>query len=84
MGLVYVLNRNDSGGTLRALSLTSGIGFILAACLAGGYYAGSYLDSKFGTEPWLLITSLLLCLSGGILEVCSMVKKAIKEMEKEG
>lgn len=83
MEFIYVLNQNDSGSTFRALSLTSGIGFMLAACLAGGYYAGSYLDSKFGTEPWLLITALLLCLAGGILEVCSMVKKAMKETEKD-
>lgn len=83
MELRYVLNQNDSGSTFRALSLTSGIGFMMAACLAGGYYAGSYLDSKFGTEPWLLIASLLLCLAGGILEVCAMVKKAMRETEKD-
>lgn len=80
------MNQNDSGGTFRALGLTSGIGFIMAACLAGGYYGGHYLDSKFGTEPWLLIASLLLSLAGGILEVCSILKKALKETEndKEG
>ena len=59
------------------------MGFIMAACLAGGYYGGSYLDSKFGTEPWLLIASLLLSLTGGVLEVCNMLKKAMREMEKK-
>ncbi len=78
-----VLNQNDSGSTFRALGLTSGMGFVLAACMVGGYYGGRYLDSKFGTEPWLMIASLLLCMAGGILEVCNMVKKAMKETEKE-
>jgi F0F1-type ATP synthase assembly protein I len=57
---------------------------MLAACLAGGYYAGRYLDTRFGTEPWLMIGSLLLCLAGGIVEVCHMIKKAMKETEEEG
>ncbi len=77
------MNLDDSRSTFRALGLTSGIGFIMAACLAGGYFGGRYLDSKFGTEPWLLIASLLLSLTGGILEICNMLKKAMREMEKK-
>ncbi len=77
------MNLKESGSTFRALGLTSGIGFVMAACVAGGYYGGRYLDSKFGTEPWLLITSLLLSLTGGVLEVCNMLKKAMREMEKK-
>lgn len=77
------MNLDDSRSTYRALGLTSGIGFVMAACLAGGYYGGRYLDSKFGTEPWLLITSLLLCITAGILEICNMLKKAMRELEKK-
>jgi len=74
---------DDSRSTFRALGLTSGMGFIMAACLVGGYYGGSYLDSKFGTEPWLLIASLLLALTGGVLEVCNMLRKVMKETERK-
>ncbi|MCR4290642.1 MAG: AtpZ/AtpI family protein [Candidatus Scalindua sp.] len=77
------MNLDDSRSTYRALGLTSGIGFIMAACLAGGYFGGRYLDSKFGTEPWLLIASLLLCLTAGIVEICNMLKKAMKELERK-
>lgn len=77
------MNLDDSSSTFRALGLTSGIGFIMAACLAGGYFGGRYLDSKFGTEPWLLIAALLLSLTGGVLEICNILKKAMKEMEKK-
>ena len=77
------MNLDDSRSTYRALGLTSGIGFVMAACLAGGYFGGRYLDSKFGTEPWLLIASLLFCLTAGVLEICNMLKKAMREMEKK-
>jgi len=77
------LNLDDSRSTYRALGLTSGIGFVMAACLAGGYFGGRYLDTKFGTEPWLLIASLLLCLTAGVVEICNMLKKAMKEMERK-
>jgi|TARA_B100001964_G_scaffold111075_1_gene124022 F0F1-type ATP synthase assembly protein I len=55
----------------------------MAACLAGGYFGGRYLDTKFGTEPWLLIASLLLCLTAGVVEICNMLKKAMKELERK-
>ncbi len=77
------MNLDDSRSTYRALGLTSGIGFVMAACLAGGYFGGRYLDSKFGTEPWLLIASLLLCLTVGVVEICNMLKKAMKELERK-
>ncbi len=77
------MNLDDSRSTYRALGLTSGIGFVMAACLAGGYFGGRYLDSKFGTEPWMLIASLLLCLTVGVVEICNMLKKAMKELERK-
>ncbi len=77
------MNLKDSSSTLRALGLTSGTGFIMAACILGGYYLGRYLDSKFGTAPWLLILTLLLCMTAGFLEIYNMLKKATKETSKD-
>ncbi|GAX61961.1 hypothetical protein SCALIN_C28_0163 [Candidatus Scalindua japonica] len=77
------MNLDDSRSTFRALGLTSSLGFVMAACLAGGYFGGRYLDSKLGTEPWLLIASLLLCLTAGVVEICNVLKKAIKEIEEK-
>ena len=77
------MNLDEGRSTYRALGLTSGIGFVMAACLAGGYFGGRYLDTKFGTEPWLLIASLLLCLMVGVVEICNMLKKAMKELERK-
>jgi ATP synthase protein I len=78
----YVLNLNDSRSTFRAMGLTGGIGAVMAASILGGYFVGRYLDSKFGTAPWLLITSLLLTMIAGFLEVYKIVKKVTKETTK--
>lgn len=77
------MNLNDSSSTFRALGLTSGIGAIMAACTLGGYFIGRYLDTKFGTAPWLLISTLLLCMIAGFIEIYNMLKKATKETSKD-
>jgi len=76
------LNLNDSSSTFRALGLTGGIGAAMAASILGGYFLGRYLDAKFGTAPWLLILTLLLCMTAGFLEVYKIVKKVTKETTK--
>ena len=64
------------------MGLTGGIGAVMAASILGGYFVGRYLDSKFGTAPWLLIASLLITMVAGFLEVYKIVKKATKETTK--
>ncbi len=59
--------------------VTVGIGFMLAACVLGGYLVGSYLDSKFGTEPWLLIVFIIMCFAAGFREIYNILKKITKE-----
>ncbi len=76
------MNLNDSRSTFRALGLTGGIGAVMAASILGGYFIGRYLDAKFGTAPWLLILTLLLCMTAGFLEVYKIVKKVTKETTK--
>ncbi len=76
------MNLNDSSSTFRALGLTGGIGAAMAASILGGYFIGRYLDAKFGTAPWLLILTLLLCMTAGFLEVYKIVKKVTKETTK--
>ncbi len=73
------MNLKDSRSTFRALGITGGIGSIMAACIMGGYFLGSYLDSKFGTAPWLLLVFLIFSITGGFLEVYNILKKVMKE-----
>ncbi len=76
------MSLNDSSSTFRALGLTGGIGAVMAACILGGYYIGRHLDAKFDTAPWLLITSLLVTMVAGFLEVYKIIKKVTKETTK--
>lgn len=77
------MDLKDSGSTVRALGITGGIGFMMAACVLGGYFVGSYLDSKLGTAPWLLVTFLLMGLAAGFIETYNIVKKLNKETDKK-
>lgn len=43
-------------------------GFIMAASILVGYFLGSFLDKKLGTEPWLLIIFLFLGIAGAFIE----------------
>lgn len=73
------VNLKDSGSTFRALGVTGGIGFMMGACVLGGYLVGSYLDSKFGTAPWLLIAFIIMCVAAGFMEIYKILKKITKE-----
>jgi len=44
---------------VAALRLT-GVGFFIGGAIAGGVFAGLWADSKFNTEPFLVIVGLLL------------------------
>ena len=72
------MDQKDSDSTFRALWVTSGIGFMMAACILSGYYVGSYLDSKFDTAPWLMLVFLLLGIAAGFTEIYNIMKKLTK------
>jgi len=42
-----------------------GIGLELSMVIGGLGYAGYWLDEKFGSDPWLLLTGVFLGISGG-------------------
>lgn len=54
---------------LNAFALASIISAELAGSLVLGVYAGRYLDKKWHTEPWLMLTGLFLGLAAGVLGV---------------
>jgi len=48
--------KTDSKSELaKGLSLVSQISFTLIACILIGIFGGRFLDSFFGTSPWLLL-----------------------------
>lgn len=50
-----------------------GIALVVATFL--GLVAGIYLDSVFGTEPWLMIVFLILGIAAGFWNIYTTVKK---------
>ena len=40
---------------MRALSIFSHIGITMVVCVMVGVFIGRFLDSFFGTTPWLLL-----------------------------
>ena len=62
-----------AGKPSLSLSTLAGLGFANACTLAGGLLLGHYLDSRFGTDPVLVLLGmalgLLLGAVGSFLEI---------------
>lgn len=56
----------------------------MVGSIVGGYFVGSYLDSRLGTAPWLMLTLLLMGIIAGFLEFYTVVKKIQEEEDKAG
>lgn len=54
----------------KAVAIGSSIATTLAGLVGGGFFLGSYLDARWGTQPWL---TLGLMLSGLVLGVSYLV-----------
>jgi ATP synthase protein I len=62
------LRRNSLRKAYQAFAMFGSFGFIMAASILVGYFLGSFLDKKLGTEPWLLIIFLFLGIAGAFIE----------------
>lgn len=68
--------------SLRLFSRTAGLGFFMVGSIVGGYLVGSYLDSRLGTSPYLLLVFLLLGIAGGFLEFYRTVRNLMSENKR--
>ncbi|MFN3467651.1 MAG: AtpZ/AtpI family protein [Candidatus Brocadiales bacterium] len=62
-----------------ALQRALGLGFFMVGSIVGGYLVGSYLDSRFGTAPWLMLVLLFMGIISGFLEFYRVAKKIQEE-----
>jgi ATP synthase protein I len=62
------LRRDSLRKAYQAFALFGSFGFLMAASILVGFFLGSFLDKKLGTEPWLLIIFLFLAIAGGFIE----------------
>ena len=59
----------------KALAVLSQIGFTIAACILIGVFGGRFLDSLFGTSPWIMIAGSTLGLLAAFKSILDLVPK---------
>jgi ATP synthase protein I len=56
-----------------------GVGFYICACIFGGTIGGMWLDSKFNTQPILILVGLILGIIVAFWSVYQMLIPMIKD-----
>lgn len=68
----------SNGGSNRSILTLMTVGTTLVACLVLGYLAGSYLDRKLGTSPWLTVAGFILGTTAGFVGLFRTVSRNLK------
>lgn len=63
---------------MRAFTLGSTIAIQFAVAVLLGLWGGRFLDSYLGTDPWLMLTGLLLGLAAAVSSVYRLVSRWFK------
>jgi len=66
----------------RILGIVGSFGFTTAGAIAGGYFIGSYLDKRFNTAPWCMLSFIMLGIAGSFIEFFKLIKKLSRENNK--
>ena len=61
-----------------------GVGFFISTSIIGGVMVGLWLDSKFDTEPLLVLVGLLLGLIVSIFGVYEMLLPLLQKKREDG
>lgn len=69
----------NSSGFLQAMAMTSIFGTEMAVSIVIGFYGGRWLDKQWHTEPWLMITGILLGVGAGIWSMIMTLKRFWQE-----
>lgn len=71
----------ETGRRLRSIGYLTAIPFILLFGPLIGYFAGDWLDKRFGTEPYLMVLLITLGFIAAGREVWSLIQKASRESD---
>lgn len=72
------MSENKNGGLhkgMRAFTLGSTIAIQFAVAVLLGLWGGRFLDSYFGTGPWLMLAGLLVGLAAAVSSVYRLVSR---------
>lgn len=59
----------------RTYGIVSMIATDMAVTVVGGLYVGKWLDSLWGTSPWLMLAGIILGLVAGIMGIIEITKR---------
>lgn len=68
--------------TYHIVGLIGSFGFTTAGAVAGGYFLGSYLDKKFNSSPWFMLSLIILGITASFIEFFKLIKKLNNESKK--
>lgn len=57
------------------MAVTTAIGAEMAITVTLGFFGGRLLDEKFNTDPWLMVTGILLGVAAGVWGIIIIVKR---------
>jgi ATP synthase protein I len=66
----------------RVAGTTGAVGIEIAAAIAIGYFGGTYLDRKFGTQPWLMYAGLLAGIGAAIKALVRVTRDYRRDLDK--
>jgi ATP synthase protein I len=75
--------RDSAGRQIRQLGLLGTIPIILAVGPVVGFFIGRWLDSKLGTEPFLLVLFLVFGFAASAKETYNIIKRAEEDTDKK-
>lgn len=75
-------NQGNPFNAIRAGGPLLGAGVQMAAAVVLMFFFGRWLDTKFGTDPWLMIIGIVFGVSGGMYTFIKTVSDVDKEEEK--
>jgi F0F1-type ATP synthase assembly protein I len=67
------------GKNLRQLGLLGSIPMLLAAGPLIGFFIGRWLDSQFGTKPFLMLVLLIMGFTAAVMETIRILKEANRD-----
>ena len=67
--------RQDQRKWMIKMGLAWSAGLVLVFSIAIGYFFGSWLDRRFGTDPWLMLLFTLLGIAAGFIELYRIARQ---------
>jgi len=68
---------------VKNLTYISQIAFIMLTPILGGVYLGNYLDTKWGTSPWILLIGVLIGIATAFMSLFKFVSFAAGKEKEE-